>query len=141
MKGDIRFWTLVNVMFAVAILVLAGSYSELHQNELGRCQKCTLKWRVVPEHDVSGNTTAACLWAGTHPSNTLTCQHRFLRVTRTAWCQQEFLRRMQGYIMEPMILTVGKMVARGRMKLSDALLTRSVDEMKRRSDELKVCIS
>ena len=43
--------------------------------------------------------------------------------------------------MEPMILTVGKMVARGRMKLSDALLTRSVDEMKRRSDELKVCIS
>lgn len=139
MRGDIRFWTLVNVMFAVAILVLGGTYSEIQNHELGKCHKCVGE-RVL-EHEEVGNTTVACLTVGTHPLRTLACQHRFARVAHTAWCQQEFLRRIQGYIMEPMILAMGKMVAGRRMKLAEALLTRSVDEMKRRSDDLKVCIS
>ena len=136
---------LMNVVFVVAVLVIMRVYSDLQKMELQSCHECVRQatTAALPLYRESfvQNSTVACLNVGTAPGATWMCKRRFHRVAQTAWCQQIFLRRMQGVVIEPMLNVLIKVTTKGGRDLDTALRTRSVDEMKRRSDELNVCVS
>ena len=133
----------MNVVFVTAVVVMMRVYSDLQKMELQSCRECVRQvTTALPLHRESyvQNSTVACLHVGTAPEATWMCRRRFHLVAQTAWCQQIFLRRMQGVVIEPMFNMLMKVATKG-CGLGDALRTRSVDEMKRRSDELNVCVS
>lgn len=133
----------MNVVFVTAVLVMMRVYKDLQKMELQSCHECVHRvTTALPLYRESfvQNSTVACLNVGTAPAATWMCRRRFHHVAQTAWCQQIFLRRMQGVVIEPMFNMLIKVTTKGR-DLGTALRTRSVDEMKRRSDELNICIS
>lgn len=136
--------TLMNVVFAIAVLVMMRVYNDLQKMELQSCRECVRQvTTALPLYRESyvQNSTVACLSVGMAPGATWMCTRRFHRVAQTAWCQHVFLRRMQGVVIEPMFNMLIKVATNERRDLGTALRTRPVDEMKRRSDELNICVS